>query len=240
MWFAGRNSNRKCWFKVYCLTGVNECLTSSRVPQNKIHWNRVAADKNLFRRMTTCVSKIRVNETILQTQNNSWVTSGEELCYAKNSVKIRSLLRQFEYRLYFLTHDRAWIKFYESVKLLIAFMALFYCWSIKSNPHFILRRSNAMEKLDFTITLVRNNRKRRKKLRMKQKSNVILLSTTRIIYVIDNTTPVLCYSNLKFVYTKDFFSNHQINLTRIKKKSIGNRTESNRSFRHPKLWNKCH
>lgn len=76
-----------------------------------------------------------------------------------------------------------------------------------------------MEKLDFTITLVRNNRKRRKKLRTKQKSNVILLSTTRIIYVIDNTTPVLCYSNLKFVYTKDFFSNHQINLTRIKKEN---------------------
>lgn len=99
-------------------------------------------------------------------------------------------------------------------------MALFYCWSIKSNPHFILRRSNAMEKLGFTITLVRNNRKRRKKLRTKQKSNVILLSTTRIIYVIDNTTPVLCYSNLKFVYTKDFFSNHQINLTRIKKNQL--------------------
>lgn len=77
-----------------------------------------------------------------------------------------------------------------------------------------------MEKLDFTITLVRNNRKRRKKLRTKQKSNVILLSTTRIIYVIDNITPVLCYSNLKFVYTKAFFSNHQINLTRIKKNQL--------------------
>lgn len=44
--------------------------------------------------MTTCVSKIRVNEPILQTQNNSWVTSGEELCYAKNSVQIAILQRQ--------------------------------------------------------------------------------------------------------------------------------------------------
>lgn len=86
-----------------------------------------------------------------------------------------------------------------------------------------------MEKLDFTITLARNNRKRSKKVRTKQTPNVTLLSTTRIINAIDNITPVLCYSHLKFVYTKDLFSIHEINLTRIrkkKKKPIGKGTEA--------------